>query len=211
MTGNDSHGAAHHTALQKKLGATDVVLRLRRPQCPRKLSEPISREAQRFAAAILDVLAGVRTPSDAAKVMGITLARYYTWEHRALIGLVLGCEPHATGRIPGAQHQIAVLEKQVTQLKQESARHQALARAAQRTLGLTPPSPPIARTGGKATDKKSRQRRPVVRALKAAAEIRAAPCADQGMTASGTQPAEVLQQGGCGADVSSPSAAAIEV
>jgi hypothetical protein len=47
-----------------------------------------SREARRLAAAVLEVLAGVRSPSDAARVLGLSLARYYQLEQRALAGLV---------------------------------------------------------------------------------------------------------------------------
>ena len=63
---------------------TGVVLKGRRPGRPAEPREPISREAQRFAAAILEVLAGVRTPTDAAAALGISVPRYYLWEQRAL-------------------------------------------------------------------------------------------------------------------------------
>ena len=52
-----------------------------------------SREAQRLAVVILEVLAGVRTPGEAAKVLEITAARYYQLETRALGGLVKALEP----------------------------------------------------------------------------------------------------------------------
>src|ERR1700728_2859145 len=50
-----------------------------------------SAEAKRIAAAVLEVLAGTRGPCEAASVLGISLARYYQLETRALAGLVAGC------------------------------------------------------------------------------------------------------------------------
>jgi hypothetical protein len=56
------------------------------PRCdaPAPRPQPPSREAQRMAAAILEVLAGVRTPTDAASALGIGVPRYYIYEQRAL-------------------------------------------------------------------------------------------------------------------------------
>lgn len=113
---------------------------------------PASREAQRCAAVILEVLAGVRTPADAAAGLSVSLPRYYLWEQRALVGLVSACEPRRVGKGPGPQQRIASLEKEIARLRQDCARQQALVRAAQRTIGLGPPPPakPAAKTGGKA-------------------------------------------------------------
>ena len=165
-----------------------------------KRVEPISREAQRMAAAILEVLAGVRTPAAAAQALGITVPRYYVWEQRALAGLVSGCEPQAAGGT-SPRWRIAMLEKEVARLKQQCARQEALARAAQRTIGLAPPaaSKPPAKTaakgGAKPGGQKSRKRRPAVRALKAAAAVRATPVADTPAppNCSGAVSPEVLQ------------------
>jgi hypothetical protein len=143
---------------------------------PKEAKEPISRRAQCVAAAILEVLAGMRTPTDAATALGVTVARYYQWEQRAVEGLVAGCEPRPAGKAVSERHQIAVLQKEVARLKQDCARQQALVRASQRTIGLGPPPPakPAAKADGKAAGKKARKRRPVVRALQAAATLRAA-------------------------------------
>src|SRR4051794_22583 len=51
-----------------------------------------SPEARRVAAAILEVLAGVQTPGEAATGLGISLPRYYQLEMRAVAGLVVACE-----------------------------------------------------------------------------------------------------------------------
>jgi hypothetical protein len=150
----------------------------------------VSRDAQRFAAAILEVLAGVRTPTEAAAALSLSVPRYYLWEQRALEGLVRGCEPRPVGQAVSERHQIAVLEKEVARLRQECARQQALVRASQRTIGLAVSPPAAAKTatkpGGKAAAKTAeaaagkakRKRRPVARALKAVAVLQATPAAD---------------------------------
>ena len=67
-----------------------------------------------------------------------------------------------------------LLEKEVVRLEQECARQQALVRATQRTIGLAhPPAAKPAAKVGKATGKQTRKRRSAVRALKAAAALRA--------------------------------------
>src|SRR5260370_40572180 len=62
-----------------------------RPQGPREmyrgLGEGASTEAKRLAAAILEVLAGARTPTEAAQVLALSLPRYYLLEARALHGI----------------------------------------------------------------------------------------------------------------------------
>jgi hypothetical protein len=188
-------------SMSAKAMPTGVVPKGRRLGRPVEPKEPISREAQRFAAAILEVLAGVRTPADAAVVLGVSVPRYYLWEQRALEGLVAACEPRPVGKSPGQRHQLTVLQKEVARLKQDCARQQALVRAAQRTIGLGPPPPvkPAAKAGGKAAGKvagkKARKRRPVVRALKAVATLRAAATAEETpVVSSSAVSADVLQR-----------------
>jgi hypothetical protein len=167
---------------------------------------PTTREAQRLATAILEVLAGGRTPNEAATVLGISPPRYYLLEQRALTGLVAACEPRPVGKTISMKHRVAVLEKELVRLRQECARQQALVRAAQRTVGLAPPpSPkPAAKLSGK---KGRRKRRPAVRALRAAALIRTAIVDEPAATFSGTTSADVLQPSA--ADNPSPSTAGL--
>jgi hypothetical protein len=150
----------------------------------------VSREAQQLAVVILEVLAGVRTPTQAAAVLGFAVPRYYLWEQRAIEGLARACEPRPKGQVMSQRHQIAVLEKEVTHLRQECGRQQALVRAAQRTMSLAASAhtsaKPAAKPSGKATAKAAiatagkgkRKRRPAVRALKAVAVLQAAPSGD---------------------------------
>ena len=126
-----------------------------------------SRPARQVAAAVLEVLAGVIRPAEAAEALKVSLPRYYTLERRALEGLVLGCEPVPVGRKASSpQKELDQLQRQVARLEQDSARYQALARASQRAVGLSIP---------KRKDKpvKGRRRRtPAVRALKVAQSLK---------------------------------------
>lgn len=127
-----------------------------------------SRDARRVAAVVLEVLAGQRTPMDAASALGVSQPRYYAIESRALEGLVLACEPRARGRRPSLEREAARLRSEVERLQRSSARSQALLRLSQRVVGVAPPA-----ATGKA-DGKRRPRRPVARALKAARKLNAA-------------------------------------
>ena len=149
-----------------------------------------SRDANRVAAAILEVLAGVRTPTDAAQAVGVSVPRYYQLEQRALEGLIAACEPRQLGRVQTSESRVTALEKEVRRWQQESARQQALVRAAQRSIGLAPPTVKVvAKTPGK----KNRKRRPTVRALRAAKALRAAADTAAAPDSSGAAPAAGLQ------------------
>jgi hypothetical protein len=167
----------------------------------------VSRDAQRVAVAILEVLAGVRTPTEAAKALGLVVPRYYLWEQRALEGLVRACEPRPVGKAASDRHQLAVLEKEVIRLRQECVRQQALARAAQRTIALAAAAP-AAKAAAKAvaksdtkTDAKAgeggkakRKRRPVVRALKMAAALQQPAAEASAADPSSPPPDDVVQR-----------------
>ena len=119
-----------------------------------------SREAKLLAAAILEVLAGSLGPSDAARGLGISLARYYQLETRALAGLVRSCESRRRGR-GRSPNELTALQKECEQLRRECARQQALMRATRRTVGLAPPA-----VANSAQEGRKRRRRPTARALK---------------------------------------------
>ena len=178
-------------ATTSSASAASAVKRRGRPpgSCARPRAAA-SLEAKRRAAAILEVLAGSRRPSEAATALGVTVPRYYLLEERALRGLVAACEPRNTSG-PRLETRLAQLEKQLAERERECARQQALVRAAQRTVGLAaaPAAKPPA--GGKTAPnaakngKRSRRRKPTVRALKAAGQLRA--------NSSGSDAAEALQ------------------
>jgi hypothetical protein len=129
------------------------------------LGKDAGREAQRLAAAILEVLAGVRSPSQAAEALGVSLPRYFQLETRAMQALVTGCEPRPRGPGRSADTELIALKRQHERLQRELSRQQTLVRLAQRNIGLAPPKPAANKPGGKSP---KRRRRPVVRALRAA-------------------------------------------
>jgi hypothetical protein len=116
-------------------------------------------DARRLAAAILEVLAGARTPTEAATALGLSVPRYYQVEAQALRGLLTACEPKPRGRVSTVETEVAMLRKDNQRLQRDLTRQQSLARAAQRTVGLSPPAPVVNKAG-----KKPRRRR-VARAL----------------------------------------------
>ena len=129
--------------------------------------EQVSQEARKKAAVVLEVLAGLRTPLQAAEALGMALPSYYHLELRALQGLMNYCEPTPKGRQKNADRELAEVRQQCRKLASDVQRYQALARATQKTIGLAPPPPaPKKRTPGK------RPRKPVVRAMQALALIK---------------------------------------
>ena len=167
----------------------------RRAPCPR----PGTSQANKLAAVVLDVLAGVRLPAEAAQQGGISLPSYYHLEQRVLDAIVRACEPRPRGKVRSPQRQVEHLQRQVKRLEQECARQQALVRAAHRTIGLLPPAAKPAAKSAEKTDgaKRKRSRRPTVRALKAARLLReSAPVNEEptpspiveGITSSGGSP-----------------------
>jgi len=137
-------------------------------------------EARRLAAVVLEVLAGAQTPASAAQALGVRLPRYYVLEQRAIRGLVSACEPRPKGRTVSSDRQIARLERELAVCRRELGRQQALARAAQRVLGLKLTESPVTGSAKPAAPgKKTRRRRPVVRALRAARVLKAVPMTTQ--------------------------------
>jgi hypothetical protein len=130
------------------------------------LGKEASREAQRLAAAVLEVLAGARTPTQAAEAIGVSLPRYFQLEARAMHALVAGCEARPRGPHRSADKEISVLRRQQERLQRELCRQQSLVRLAQRTIGLAPAKAEADRPQGK-----KKRRRPTVRALHAATHL----------------------------------------
>jgi hypothetical protein len=132
----------------------------------RTLGEDNTRDARRVAAAVLEVLAGARTPGEAALALGVSVPRYYQVETRALRGLLEACEPRPRGRGPSSAKELTLLHQENQRLQRDMMRQQALVRAAQRSVGLTPPPAPTPSKSGK----KPRKRR-VARALSVATRL----------------------------------------
>ncbi len=124
--------------------------------------------AKRSAALILEVLAGLRTPSEASTALGVTTMRYYVLERRALEGMVQALQPRPKGKRRRPEDALAEAGREKVRLEREKGRLQALVRAAQRTMGLPPPPSREKKPGDG-----RRRRRPQVRAVKALALLRA--------------------------------------
>jgi hypothetical protein len=129
------------------------------------LGQGASAQARQQAAALLEVLAGLRTPTQAAEVLGVSLPRFYILENRAVQAILLACEPRTMGRQVTSESALAALRRECEQLRRDCARQQALVRATQRTIGLAAPPPAPAKP--EKNGKKRRSRRPKARALRA--------------------------------------------
>jgi hypothetical protein len=136
------------------------------------LGRTAGAEAKRLAAAILEVLAGVRTTTDAAAAVGLSLTRYYQVEARALAGFLQACEPRPRGPGHSVERELTAARRDNERLQRELARQQALVRLGQRSVGLAAAAAPApAKTKGQ----KPRRRRPVARALQVAARLQTEP------------------------------------
>lgn len=149
-----------------------------RQQSLGKSATPLA--AQR-AAAILDVLAGQRTTTEAAGALEISVNHYYLLERRALEGLMGACEPQVKGpKGPTLENQLQRLEQQLQQSRRECMRQAALVRATQRAVGLPAAEAKKPRRKSKTGGPVRKKRRPTVRALKAAERLRENSSGSQG-------------------------------
>lgn len=138
--------------------------RRRRGPYPRLKAPLQDPEAKRLCALILEVLGGVRTPTDAAGALGVSVPRYYALEARALGGLLQACQRRAKGRRRTAEGELERLRRSHGEILRERDRLGALLRASQRTMGLPRPEKPE-------RSAKRRKRRPQVRALRASKSL----------------------------------------
>src|ERR1700758_4793178 len=99
--------------------APGAAARRTRPKTPggATLGQGVSAEARRLAAALLEVLAGERTPAQAATALGRSLPRYYQVEGQARRGLRASCEPRPKGRVRTAAGELAALRQEHERLK----------------------------------------------------------------------------------------------
>jgi len=151
-------------------------------------AEGTSVPARRSAASVLEVLAGLRTPAQAARELSLSLPSYYKLESRALGGLVQGCDKPLWVRRSSADQQLARLQKQCRRLEQDLHRYQALARVARKAAGLSPAERPEKRDA-----RGRRQRRPSVRAVKAVRALRRVAVDESGAASASDPP---VQEGG---------------
>lgn len=136
----------------------------------RSLSRPLlcDETVKRTATMILEVLAGVRSTTEAAQALEISSMRYYVLERRAMEGMVQALQPRPKGKKKGPEGALNDLRREKIRLEREVGRLQALVRAAQRTMKLPPLlSREKKKEGGRRT------RRPSIRAEKTIALLRA--------------------------------------
>src|SRR2546425_13232423 len=108
-----------------------------RPQ-PRPLTG--DEGAKRSAALILEVLAGLRTPSEASTVLGVTTMRYYVLERRALEGVVQALQPRPKGKRRRPEDALQEAGREEGRLERGMGRGQGLGRGGPRRRGV--PRPP---------------------------------------------------------------------
>ena len=163
-TKTDTAAAAPHPKASKPRRA---------PASASALGKGQSGQTNRRAAAVLEVLVGLRPPSEAAQALGLSVNYYYILERKALAALVAACQPQPKG-LPGPrpEQQLARLQQKLDRCRQECLRQASLVRAAERAIGLSaaPVTPPSGRRNqpAKPGDSKGRRRRrPTARALRA--------------------------------------------
>jgi hypothetical protein len=181
------------------------------PANAQAVGQASSGEANRRAAAILEVLAGARTPGEAAEALGVSLPHFYLLERKALEGLVRACEVQPKGPPPpSAAEKLALVEQQLAAAQREAQRLAALVRVTQRAVGLPARSDkPAGKAEVKAAGgKRPRRRKPSVRALRAAQTVRKN--ATQKGAADLPAAAEVVERSEVGNGSSSAPAAADE-
>lgn len=167
--------------------ATKSVRSTRPPQPP---PVPLGREAlsvaQQRAATILEVLAGEQTTRDAARLLGISVMRYYLLERRALQGLTEACAPRPKGPPgPSPEQEVVRLRRELDRSRRDSLRQAALVRATQRAIGFPATTGASAKEKSTAKNnvsardqpdptngKRRRRRQATVRALRAAQSLR---------------------------------------
>ena len=133
-------------------------------------------ETNRRAAIVLEVLAGIRTPFEAAAALGLSVNYYYVLERKALQGLLAARQPQPKGPPgPGLERQLARLQKELDKCRQECLRQASLVRATERAIGL----PAVSKPGRPSKNNKENEgkqpklrRRPTVRAMRAAKTLR---------------------------------------
>jgi hypothetical protein len=140
-----------------------------------RLGQGQNGETKRRAAIVLEVLAGMRTPCEAASVLGLSVSYYYLLERKALQGLLNGCQPQPKGCAGvGLQRQLARLRKELDKSRQECLRQASLVRATERAIGLPAVAKPAGPTKAHSAKegKQTPRRRPTIRAMRAAKTLR---------------------------------------
>ena len=134
----------------------------------RRAIDALNQLADSEQARVLEVLAGLRSPAQAAAELGVSVARYYQLEQRALRGLVGACEPARRGRAPAGGRETDRLRQENARLRRECQRQQALVRLARQAAGLAAPVEPA--VGSRKRKQEAARGRQAAERLRRAAE-----------------------------------------
>lgn len=94
---------------------------------------------RRNAACVLEVLAGLRSPEEAARTLGVSVPTYYNLEARALHGLLHGCRTESPGRKLALEKKVRVAEARAAELERQLQRYRAVLRNARRAARILGP------------------------------------------------------------------------
>lgn len=175
---------------------------------PASTKATATTDAQRRAAVVLEVLAGIRTAQEAARLLKISPNSYYIVERKALSGLVAACEPAVRrGPTPSLERQVHQLECALARCQRECQRQAALVRATQRAVGLPATPEPDVGDGiaskpkrsrkGKSDRGKVRRRRQVPRGVRAARSLQKVVARSEALEVQRTAEAQVTKTSAC--------------
>jgi hypothetical protein len=126
-----------------------------------------SKRARQITVAVLEALSGELGTTEAAARLGVSLSRYYQLEARALAGMLEAVEPRAKGPQKTPERELKALRAEKKLLEKELRRHQALLRAAHRSVGLPSGGPKKASSKGRSRAKRGSRGRTVLQTLRA--------------------------------------------
>lgn len=113
-----------------------------------------SARARQITSVVIETFSGAVGTTEAAERLGISLSRYYQLEAKALQGMLEALEPRPRGPGKTPAKEIQALKAEKKALEAELRRHQALLRAAHRTVGL-----PAKKKGGASSGRRGGRRR----------------------------------------------------
>lgn len=125
-----------------------------------------SKRARQITVAVLEALSGEVGTSEAAEKLGVSLSRYYQLEARALQGMLEAAEPRAKGKQKTPEREIQALQAEKKLLLKELRRHQALLRAAHRSVGLPGAGPKTASSKKRVRAKRGSRGQTVLQTLR---------------------------------------------
>jgi transposase len=94
---------------------------------------PVPPEQLQRLTLVVEVLSGLRTVSEAARMLGMSRNHFQTILHRGVAGLTQAITPKEAGR-PGKAPEVAELESELAKLRRENARLQERAGTTERLL-----------------------------------------------------------------------------